>query len=1040
MTEFLANLVSPLLTPMGVSKADLLVYIGAISGKLLIGGIALLALVGVLIGAHWIKKGWKAFARCQAVIAFLLVAVLLVNNICYNAPVYGPLSTFLNASANVGEIDKEFSAASLSITERIGAEGFVLLKNEGETLPLEESTTKLNVFGWASTQPYLGGTGSSAGTNEEAYGILDSLKSAGYELNETLTNLYTAYASERPGADMFGQNMTLPEPTADAYTADILSEAKSFSDTAVVVIARGGGENYDLPTDMNAVIHGTYNVSKLVSNNPEIYPYTKVTYSNNGDYDDFDAGESYLELSNTEEAMLKIVCDNFEKVIVVINSCNPMELGFVDSYAVDAVIHAPAAGAQGFAALGGILNGSINPSGRTADTWVYDLLDTPTIHNIGINAYTNVDDIKATVLSADTTYQGSMSFVNYVEGIYVGYKFYETAAEEGFIDYEATVQYPFGYGLSYTGFTEEITDFADAGDAVTLSVTVTNTGNRDGQDVVELYYTPPYTNGGIEKASANLIDFEKTESLAPGETQTISFTVNKEDMASYDSEGIKIEGGGYILEAGEYTLSVRSDSHTVVDSRSFTVDADIAYNETGRASDQTAAVNHFEDYARGEFTQLSRADGFANYAEATAAPASLEMDDETKEAVTAQLWGYYNAESYVDETAEKPTSSAKNGLTLADMTGSDYDDEKWELLLDQAKPKELAELVNNGGWKTAELKSVGKVATNDSDGPAGLNNYITGASGTTFPAEILMAQTWSKQVAEMIGATMGQEFAAASNYGWYGPAMNLHRSAFAGRNFEYYSEDATLSGMIATAEANGAAQYGVYPYLKHFAMNDQELGRTAVLLTYASEQAIREIYLKPFEYTVKHFDGKALAIMSSYNFIGTKYAGANPELLQTVLRDEWGFRGMVETDYDGSYGYMISDAVIRNGGDLMLGYGTYDTNALSIKAASVQQDLRRAAKNILYTIANSGYYGVGLTVEKPDDSSEEKPEAEEPSPTQDVQNIAEPAVSNMDRIFGTINLGAGVSLAVLEGLLIAVQVLTIRRRKIMVVEDQRTDK
>lgn len=1024
MPEFLANLAASFLTPMGVSKADLLVYIEAIGGKLMIGGVALLALIAVLIGAHWIKKGWRGFVRWQALIAFLLVVLLLVNNVCYNAPIYGPLSTFLNASAV--ELNEELASASLSITERIGAEGFVLLKNEGETLPLRSDTAKLNVFGWASTQPYLGGTGSSAGSNEEACGILEGLQKAGFETNQTLTDLYTAYAAERPGADMFGQNMTLPEPTADAYTEAILSEAKSFSDTAVIVIARGGGENYDLPTDMHAVIDGSYNVSALVSNNPEVYPYTKVTYTNNGDYDDFDEGESYLELSNTEEALLQLVCDNFDKVIVVVNSCNPMELGFVDTYAVDAVIYAPAAGAQGFAALGEILNGSINPSGRTADTWVYDLLDTPTIHNVGIHAYTNIDDVKATVLAADATYQGSLGFVNYVEGIYVGYKFYETAAEEGLIDYAATVQYPFGYGLSYTTFTEEITDFQADGDSVSLSVTVTNTGSRAGRDLVELYSTAPYTNGGIEKASANLIDFEKTESLAPGESQTVRFTVSKEDLASYDSEGVKLAGGGYILEAGEYTLSVRSDSHTVVDTRSFTVDADIVYNETGRASDLTAAVNRFEDYARGDFTQLSRADHFANYAEATAAPATLEMDGETKDAVTAQLWGYYDADSYVNSKDEKPNSGDKNGLTLADMTGLDYDDEKWELLLDQTKAKELVDFVNNGGWKTAELASVGKAATNDSDGPAGLNNYITGSSGTTFPAEVLMAQTWSKEVAAAIGSTMGQEFASANNFGWYGPAMNLHRSAFAGRNFEYYSEDPMLSGLIASAEANGAAKYGVYPYLKHFVMNDQELGRTAILLTYASEQAIREIYLRPFEYTVKHFAGKALAIMSSYNFIGTRYAGANAELLLDVLRGEWGFHGMVETDYDGSYGYMITDAVIRNGGDLMLGYGSYATNELSTKKATVQQSLRRAAKNILYTIANSGCYGVGLTEEEITEETAETVEVEPtpaPAPVEEEKTL-----SNMDALFRTINLSAGGVLVILELLVILAQLRKSRKK------------
>lgn len=1025
MTEFLANLVSPFLTPMGVSYADLVVYINQLGKYLAVFGIALLVCIAVFIGAHWIRKGWKAFARSQALISLLIVAAVLVNLVCYG-PLYGPLSSFLNASSV--ELDNQLVNENLAITERIAAEGFVLLRNEGNTLPLPPATKKLNVFGWASTQPYLGGTGSSSTGAVAAVDILSSLHNAGYETNQTLTDLYTSYASERPGADMFGQNMTLPEPVVEAYTEEMMAEARSFSDTALVVIARGGGENYDLPVDMHAVIHGTYNISSKVSNNPETYPYTKVTYINNGSYDDFDEGESYLELSNTEEALIRLVRENFDRVILVVNSCNPMELGFTDEEGIDAVLLAPAAGAQGFAALGEIIRGGINPSGRTADTWVYDLLDTPTIRHIGIHAYTNVDDIKATVLAADVTYQGSMSFVDYAEGIYTGYKFYETAAEEGLIDYDTTVQYPFGFGLSYTSFEKKITCAQDNGDSVTLEVTVTNTGSVSGKDVVELYYTPPYSNGGIEKSSVNLIDFEKTDVIRPGETATVSFLVQKEDLASYDS-GLKLSGGGYILEAGEYQLSVRSDSHTICDTFAFTQNEDILYNEVGRSTDRTPAVNQFEDYSRGDFTQLSRADGFANYAEVclTLDESHSTMDEETREAVSKNLWGYYNYKDYEDKNAEKPNQGDKNGLALSEMTGLDYNDPKWDLLLDQMSFKDMSALVNGGGWQTVAVESVGKIATSDCDGPAGLNNYITGNSGTTFPAEVLMAQTWSKDVAYDIGSSMGREFAAVNNFGWYGPAMNLHRSAFSGRNFEYYSEDGVLSGIIAGNEANGAAQFGVYPYLKHFALNDQELGRTAILLTYASEQAIRENYLKPFEITVKGFSGKALAVMSSYNWIGAVPSCANSHLLQHVLRDEWGFQGMVETDYDGSYGYMITDAVIRNGGDLMLGYGTYDTNELSKKSTTQAISLRRASKNILFTVANSGYYGVGIS--PADEPVTEETEAVPEQAPEKTDPAAVPEISRMDSIFRTFNISAAVVLGGLEIILVLSQILRLRKNK-----------
>ena len=1002
MIEKLADLVSPILLPMGVSYADILFYLNAISNYLLIGLAALVILVAVLIAAVKVKKGYKLFVRGQAIVAFLACLVILVNAVCYG-PLHNTLSAYLNASRV--ELAEDTVAQSLATIEKTGEEGIVLLKNEESALPLSADATKLNVFGWASTKPFIGGTGSSASSAAAATDILQSLRNAGYELNESLTDLYVSYAAERPTSDMFGQDLTLPEPTADYYTDELMAEAEAFSDTALIVIARGGGENYDLPMDMKAVIDGTYNIAETVSVAAENYPYTKVSYHNNGDYDDFDAGESYLELSNTEEAMIDLVCSHFDNVIVLINACNPMELGWVDEYEqIGAVLLAPAPGVQGFAALGNILNGSVNPSGRTVDTFVYDLMSTPTVNNVGINAYTNIEDLKRSIADADSTYQGSAGFVNYVEGIYVGYKFYETAAEEGLIAYDEVVQYPFGYGLSYTTFEKTIESFSDDGDSVSFTVNIKNTGDVAGKDVVQVYFTPPYTNGGIEKASANLIDFAKTSLIEPGSSEKIYFSIAKEDMASYDSEGVKIEGGGYILEAGEYAVSVRSDSHTVDDERAFTVDADIDYSAEGRASDAEAAVNQF-DYARGGFEQLSRADGFANYDAACGSAleaADYEMDAETLATVEASVMGGYDPTLYDDPEAEMPTMAADNGLVLADMTGLDYDDPLWEQLLDEMTYAEMKQLVNVGGWQTAEVKSIEKRATSDCDGPAGLNNYITGSYGTSYPSEVLMAQTWSKDMAFEIGASMGSEFAAAENFGWYGPAMNIHRSAFAGRNFEYYSEDGVLSGIFAMHEANGAAQFGVYPYLKHFALNDQELGRTAILLTYASEQAMREIYLRPFEIAVKGFEGDSLAMMTAYNWIGDVPAYANSDLLNDVLRGEWGFEGMVITDYFGSYGYMISDAALRNGNDLMLGYGSYESNELDSSSATLVNAMRQACKNILYTVANSGYYADGETTE---------------------------AVNHMDELFKTVNTAAIAILGVLELALLIQLALQVRKQK-----------
>ena len=974
MINLLANLLSPIFGPMGVSSADLLSYLQMCSGYVYAILAALVVLIVVLAAAVKVKKGAKLLVRGSAVVAFLAAAALIVNLVCF-----GPMYTNVSGALNASKVDlsAETVSASKAAIEKVGEEGLVLVKNTG-LLPLSGDVKTLNVFGWASTNPIFGGTGSGSSDGSSAVGILQSLKDAGYETNAELTKLYTDYRADRPTIDMHSQDWTLPEPTADAYTDAVMSQAKGFSDTAVIVISRSGGENADLPMDMNAVIHGTY--------------------TNNGSYDDFEKGEHYLELSVTEENMVEKVCSEFQNVVVVINANNAMELGWVDQFpSIGAVILAPGTGNTGMAPLGRIISGAVNPSGRTADTYVKDLTKTPTWNNFGHFGFDNVDDLRRQMVQNDPAYQGSMAFVNYVEGIYVGYKFYETAAQEGLINYSDHVQYPFGYGLSYTTFTQEITNFAENGDTISMDVLVTNTGSAAGKEVVEVYFEPPYTNGGIEKASVNLVQFGKTQLLEAGSSETIHFDIAKEELASYD-DGIKLKDGGYLLEAGDYTISLRSDSHTVLDAATFTQSADIDYS-SGRPSDLTPATNQFQDYARGEFVQLSRKDGFANYAQATAAPASLSMSASTRAAVEKNLFGIYDPVSLDDPSDVMPTTGAQNGLKLIDLTGKDYDDPDWDKLLDQLTFEDMATMINIGGWQTAAISSVGKIATSDCDGPAGLSNFVTGAYGTAYPSEVLMAQTWNKELIYEMGEAMGQEYAEANNYGWYGPAMNTHRSAFAGRNFEYFSEDGVLAGYMAAYEINGAATKGLYPYIKHFALNDQETNRCAVLLTYASEQAIREIYLKPFERCVKDYTGSCLAAMSSFNFIGTEPSCSNPNLLNTVLRDEWGFVGMVESDYNGSYGYMISDHCVRTGNDLMLAFGSAESNKFTDQSATAVLNMRESCKNILYTIGNSGYYANG-------------------DPTG--------GMDNMTKTFIMADVAVGVVLAAVEVLLL----LNYRKRKV----------
>ena len=1018
MVQLLINALTPLFVSMGASAADVANYLTKLSSYIygILG--ALLLLIIVLVAAHWAKKGNRLVIRWTSVIAFLCVIVLIANMICYG-PMNSIVSGFLNASK--AEISDDVVGNSLQVIQEVAEEGMVLVKNEG-LLPLSSETKSLNVFGWASAHPVFSGTGSAASGDlaQSTVDIITSLNNAGFETNATLTKMYEEYGSQvwggnRPVINMTEQDWSLPEPTMDYYTDAVMDEAKAFSDTAVIVLARSGGENADLPADMSAVIKGTYNVAQtdaVLESVAHNYNYTNAKFYNNtygqkNGYDEFEPGDHYLQLSQTEKRLVELVSSNFEKVIIVINANNTMELGWVNEYnSIQSVILAPGTGTSGMTALGEIINGSVNPSGHTADTYLYDLTAAPTWNhsgNSGNHLYAAKDLVK-TLGREDSTFNGVISFVDYVEGIYMGYKFYETAAEEGLLDYDTTVQYPFGFGLSYTTFSQEITNLKQDDTSVTVTVKVTNTGSRAGKDVVQLYYTPPYENGGIEKASVNLIDFEKTSLLEPGKSETVTLTVALEDMASYDSSCIKTANGGYILEAGEYTMSIRSDSHHVLDSKSFILASDIDYSADGRPTDDTAAVNLFGNIAS-DHAVLSRTDHFANYADATAAPADSEYElSKSDQKYIKSITAKYKPADYDNPDDVMPTTGANNGLTLADMTGLGYDDEKWELLLDEMSLKDMETLVNNGGWKTAEIKSISKVATSDCDGPSGLSNYVTGSNGTQYPTEVLMAQTWSKEMATKIGSAMGQEFAAANNYGWYGPAMNMHRSAFSGRNFEYYSEDAVLSGLFASCEVNGAAQWGVYPYIKHFAANDQETNRTAFLTTWMTEQTLRENCLKPFEIVVKHFDfeNHAMGIMTAYNWLGYTPVISDSRLLNNVLRDEWGFRGVVISDYNGSYGYQNTDAAIRNGNDLMLGYGMAESNKLDTSSATLVNALRQACKNILYTVSNSGYY-------------------------KDATAMEISSVDNMGNLFKMLNTGTVIGAIVLEALVLIPWILKKRK-------------
>lgn len=922
-----------------VAWEDVISVVTQISGYLVVIGILLVAMVAALVLAGKAGKPKSGFIRWQSVIVFLTGTAVVVNAI-----LLVPMADLISAAmVEIGELSDETISNSREVVEEVAGEGIVMAKNDEGTLPLT-GVTNLNVFGWASTNPIYGGTGSGTIDASTAVDLLGGLENAGFSLNSELSDFYREYREDRPVISINeGQDWTLPEPTADSYSDEMINHAKEFSDTAVIVFGRPGGEGADLPNDMGAVLDGSYNKGTK---------YTNALYTNNGDYDDFEEGSTYLELSRTERELVEMVCSNFEDVIVVYNGANALEMGWTEEFEqIKGVLLCASPGATGFNALGQIMNGTVNPSGKTVDTWLKDVTQSPTFHNFGHFNYSNVDDVADAAKEAWERADGIVSFVNYVEGIYIGYRYFETAYAEaernGFdFNYDEAVMYPFGYGLSYTSFEQEMGEVSESDGTLSVDVTVTNTGDTAGKDVVELYYTPPYTNGGIEKSEVNLAAFDKTELLEPGASETLTLTFDVEDMASYDTYG----KGCYVLEAGEYGISLRTDAHTAVAEETYTVEEEVVYDENNLHNGDLAVADNKLDFAEGEITYLSRADGFANYAEATAAPADFEIHTE----VTAN--GTYDPMQFNNEDDEMPVTGAKNDLEVYDLRGAQYDDPKWEELLDELTVDEMVNVIANAGFQTVKVGSVNKLSTIDSDGPAGVNSFMVGAFGTGYCAQILLAQTWNTDLANKLSDGISREFVDFGMHGWYAPSMNLHRSAFGGRDFEYYSEDSLLSARMAMEECAAAYPYGIYPYIKHLAFNEQETNRNAMLCTWLTEQAARELYLEPFEECVKANDGSALAVMSSYVYVGSEWDGGCAPLLNGILRGEWGFKGMVLSDYFGNYGYMDADRAVRGGTDAMLATAGNDAIMTDQESATSVLAMRQAAKNILYTIVNSNAY------------------------------------------------------------------------------------
>lgn len=887
-------------------------------------------------------------------------------------------------------------AAGRALAERIEAEGLVLVRNEDATLPLPDSTTQVNVFGWASTQWVGSGSGSGQVTGTVT-GLLDALSERGISYNAELTDMYRSFCGERAYKSAGALNSRasefcrLYEPRVTdetCYSQELLADAKAYSDTAIVVIGRVSGESVDCPD-------------------------VQYKVNERGGSVDVDVTRGYLELSAEEEALLRYVGANYEHVVVVVNSTNTMELGELETIpGIDAALLAGPTGEVGARAVVSALWGDVNPSGRTTDTYAYDFSTAASWANsgaMGEGLYTNGEGLYPAdgTLNANvgvTETFDAVRFVDYAEGIYTGYRWYETADAEGFWDdvsnshgtgYDAVVQYPFGYGLSYTDFSWEVVRSSHADGAyvgraseVSLTVRVTNTGQVAGRDVVELYCTPPYTPGGIEKASTVLIDFQKTRLLQPGESQDVTVSFTLDDVASYDCYDANGNGfAGYELEAGDYVVELKRDAHTLDDCAGARTTLRLPVDVQCADDLSTGAVveNRFtgEDAVDGvsvdgsdsgaDITFLTRADFAGTFPRTGSADrdmtdnvVDLNLYDEQDVEVDALSYADHLLTDFYQPTVTTSGTSwqlSEDGeLTEPGRElGADYDDPRWEIVLDQVSVSDMERLVLHGYLATASISGIGKPLTKEVDGPAQVGSFNQLSYGVGYPAPTVLAQTWDAELAREYGRQLGLEAAMLGVDGLYAPCANLHRTPVGGRNYEYYSEDPLVCGTMAAEVVGGAADSGTYCFLKHFAVNNQDTYRDS-LYTWLTEQALRELYLRPFRIAVE--DGGATGLMTAYNRVGAVWAGGSKALLTDVLRGEWGFEGAVITDYADHQRYMNADQMLRAGGDLFMdgvfrngafAYGM-DQGELSAarstddaaRATSYLTNLRRATKDVLY--------------------------------------------------------------------------------------------
>lgn len=846
----------------------------------------------------------------------------------------------------------EAFANAQEVNLKLAEEGFVLLKNENAALPMNKGA-RISVFSKNSVNLSYGGSGSGGFDTSNNKNLYESLNDAGFVTNPTLKRFYessqsgsvrTANSSDLDNGD--NQKIATAETPQSKYTDAVKNSYADYSDAALVVITRIGGEGFDLPR-YQGDSEGAVSVDS-----------------------------HYLELDQNEIDLLTAVTDGtFKRVVVVFNTPSSFEATFLkdSAYAafadkIDAAVWIGFTGSNGITALGEILNGDVNPSGRLVDTWAADFTKNPSFVNFGTGCLPDTTD----------KYDGGMYYsVDYEEGIYVGYRYYETRGETDGEDwYNANVVYPFGYGLSYTTFDWTVGDASaseiELGTTITVPVTVKNTGSVAGKDVVQLYASAPYTLGGIEKAHKVLVGFAKTKLLQPGESETVTVSFDPYSAASYDYRDANSNGfSGYELEAGEYTLYVSRNAHESEKAIALNLAADVQIG-TDPTTD-SEVVNRYtdsEDFLDSDWqldAMLSRADWEGTWP----TPQTAQQH-----AGTDRLYEEIRSEEHNNPTdfdseeypwfGEKPTLTLRDLLPSAEAEGYEpvvsYDDERWEELMMGCDEEEMIALINNGAYHTLAMESVGLPATIHGDGPSGFTCFMSKeqVNGTCqYVSEPVMASTWNINLMNELGEAIGEEGtigdkATGQPYSSiYAPGVNIHRSPFGGRCSEYFSEDPFISGMMGAAEVQGIQSRGVLPTVKHFVANEQETHRSiGGDLSWLSEQALREIYLKPFEYTVKL--GETRGIMTSFNRIGTRWTGGDYRLLTEILRNEWGFNGLVICDFNTIPQYMIPRMMFYAGGslDLATQQSAMWTDCDSSDAGDAIV-LMRAVKDVMYALVNS---------------------------------------------------------------------------------------